>query len=107
MKTAYQYDIDMDTRWRVDKIPYLKFPTEWEVKIIPPFSGATVRFKVKYNDITCSIYLDCYDNLWCYWEPYRELYSHEDDIFRCGMNETDKLIEAIRETLKQTWSVSE
>lgn len=32
------------------EIPALHFKNEWNVKIIPPFAGAIVRFIIEYNN---------------------------------------------------------
>lgn len=86
-------------KWCVE-IPYINFPSEWDVKIIPNFSGSVIRFLVKKNnDIKISVYLDCYDNLGCYGKPYWEIYPHKEDVFRCDMNDTKTLIKAINEEL--------
>lgn len=86
-------------KWRKE-IPYINFPNDWNVKIIPNFAGSVIRFLVKKNDIEISVYLDCYDNIGCYGEPYWEIYPHEDDVFRCDMKDTNTLIKAINEALK-------
>jgi len=79
------------SKWR-GQIPYISFPSNWEVKIIPPNGGAIVRFLVNPN---VSVYLDCYDLLACYGEPYWEIYNG-DDIYRCDINDTETLIAAIQ-----------
>ena len=35
-------------RWHKE-LPALHFEKEWDVKIIPPFSGAVIRFAIEYN----------------------------------------------------------
>ena len=59
-------------------IPALHFKPEWEVKIIPPFMGAMVRFYINYNNKHVSVYLDCYGRLGCVDIPYYEMYDGED-----------------------------
>jgi len=83
-------------KW-TEKIPSISFPSDWKIKIIPPFSGAIVRFQVTKSDSNknLSIYLDCYEILAFFGEPYWELYPYEGDTFRCKMADTDKLLEAI------------
>jgi hypothetical protein len=93
-----EYDLAFDALEWVKKIPHIKFPAEWEVQIIPPFNGALARFRVN-NKV--SIYLDGYDTLGYFGEPYWEVYPHEDCVFRCAMNDTNALISAINESLKQ------
>ena len=97
-KAAAEFDRAFETRKWIKKIPYIKFPADWEVQIIPPFSGAIARFRVN-NKV--SIYLDVYDLLGCYGEPYWEVYPHKDDVYRCKMAETDILIRAISESIEQ------
>ena len=84
-------------RW-CEEIPELQFPSSWKVKIIPPFGGAIVRFRI--ND-KISVYLDCYDALGFMGEPYWEIYPYCDDIWRCPMNNTDDLIAHIDEALEE------
>ena len=102
MKTA-EYDKLMETREWVNKIPFINFPSDWQIQIIPPFSGATSRFRIKKidNEKTVSVYLDCYDHLGCFGEPYWEIYPYQDDTFRCAMNDTDALINDIEESLNE------
>lgn len=88
-KRAFEYD-----KW-MDEIPYMKFKPEWEVKAVPPFGGAVIRYFIKYNDERISVYLDCYNQLGYMDNPYWEAYPINGDTFRCYMNETDKLIKAI------------
>jgi hypothetical protein len=89
------------TEW-IDKIPFITFPSEWKVQIIPPYAGAMVRFKVKKgsNDFI-SIYLDCYENLGYFGAPYWEVYPYDGDTYRIEMANTKKLIRIISEALKQ------
>lgn len=94
-------------KWRKE-IPYINFPENFLVQIVPPSTGAMVRFIIKDKeypeDTWISIYLDCYDNLGCYGSPYWELYpcKYEDyeDTYRCGMNEVDLLISKLSQQLK-------
>ena len=98
--TSSKYSQVMEhTKW-LKEIPYLKFPSEWEVQISPPFTGAVVRFRVKYNDREVSVYLDCYGSLGAIDQPYWEIYPHQEDTYRCYMNETEELMNAIKESLE-------
>ena len=83
------------------KIPFIKFKAHWNVQIIPPFNGAVVRFRIESKGVNLSIYLDCYDRLGYFGEPYWELYPHNEDIFRCAMNDTESLLKAISESLNE------
>lgn len=93
----------MDWRKRAIDIPYIQFPAERKIKVIPPFSGAVARFITKRTDgKSFSVYLDCYQQLWFYdEEPYREVYALEQDSdeysnpSRFAMSDTDWLIQFI------------
>lgn len=88
-------------KWRKE-IPFIKWPNDWEIKIIPPFGAAIVRFLVNTPKAKgLSVYLDCYNYLGYYdlkQTPYWELYPASDgDVFRCEMKDTESLIKAISE----------
>ena len=95
----HEYSEFMEHRKWAQEIPYLSFPSDWKVKIVPPFSGAMVRFYVKKEEAFVSVYLDCYDLLGFYQEPYWEIYPYEDDVFRCEMNKTEELLKAISHSI--------
>ncbi len=101
----YQNEFE-HTKW-IEKIPYISFPSEWQVQVIPPFGGAIVRFRIKHpNENYVSVYLDGYDLLGIYYteengfEPYWEICPYEDDVYRCKMNDTNELLEAIKYSLE-------
>jgi hypothetical protein len=102
-ETKCIYDVEKAFEWRkwVKEIPYIKFDAKWEVKVIPPFGGAVVRFHVKRGNESVSVYLDCYSQLGWWDSPYWEVYPHDHDVFRCDMDEVGKLLVAIRESFAQ------
>ena len=102
MANIERYKIEDAEGWREwgDKIPALQFDPEWMVKIIPPFTGAMVRFMVRSGDKTASVYLDCHDSLGCMGEPYWEVYPIDGDTGRCLMAETDELMALIRQSIE-------
>lgn len=89
--------------WRkwINEIPYLKFPESWEVKAVPPFSGAIIRYHIRRGDAFVSVYLDCYDRLGHMGEPYWEIHPYYDDCMRYLMAETDQLLDGIETALQQ------
>jgi len=109
-KVMDRYAMEKELDWRkwTKKIPFLKFPG-WEVKPIPPFACALVRFIVQKGDKDVSVYLDV-DNSLGIWiddegnpEPYWEINPAADgDTYRCAMDETFALQHAIAESLKST-----
>lgn len=92
------------TKW-MEEIPYISFPSHWEVKVLPHFGAAIARFwvreKGKEKDATVSVYLDCYDILGHFGEPYWEVYPHNDDVARCPMKDVSALLGLIEQGLKQ------
>jgi len=103
MVITYEYDKSMKTRERIKEMPFISFPINWLVRIIPPFGGACIRFHVREKDANkddvVSIYLDMDDNLGSCGEPYWEVYPYNGDTFRCGKDEIDELLKAIQQSL--------
>lgn len=60
-----------------------------------------VRYNIQKGKAFVSVYLDCFDNLGVYGEPYWEVYPYDDDIYRCDMKDTKKLLRAINHSIKQ------
>lgn len=86
------------------EIPSFPFKEHWRVKVIPPHTGAVVRFLVYAKADTdekhpISVYLDCYDVLGLYGKPYWEVYPVEGDIQRVSMNSIEELIQVIDNAL--------
>ena len=96
-----RYLIEDKQGWRkeISSIPFIQFPSNWKIQIIPPFGDAVVRFRVKLpSGKEKSIYLDSRESLGVYGdplEPYWEVYPHHGDVVRCGINEVEKLLEYI------------
>ena len=93
-------DCERAFEWRswIDRIPDIEFPAGWKIRVIPPFGGAIVRFRVITEWSNISVYLDAYDMLgYMANQPYWELYPNEDgDVTRVMMNETKELIAALK-----------
>lgn len=90
--------IEKQDKWHesIDTIPFIKFPTDWQVQVIPPFGGAMARFRVKLpSGVEKSVYLDFYDRLGYMRQPYWEVYPAKGDCGRALLNETDLLLELI------------
>ena len=86
------------SEWRkwMEEIP--SFPTKegWSIKPLPPFAGAVVRVGVTLaNGTYKSIYLDCYDRLGIYGEPYWEVHPVDGDCGRCAMSDVEELVRLI------------
>jgi hypothetical protein len=89
-------------KWCLE-IPFIDFPEEYSIQAIPPFGGAVARFVVKHKELnrTISVYLDCYDQLGIFGEPYWEMYPYEDDIYRTEMANIDDLLLHIKEEFER------
>jgi hypothetical protein len=94
-------EVDQQAREWVEKIPDISFPEGWLVRPMPNWAGSMVRFLVTKEGLKdrVSVYLDCYERIGCYGEPYWEAYPVGDDVARCAMNDVDGLIEMIGEGL--------
>lgn len=101
MDNLKRYEVESDEEWMawMEKIPFIRFPVGWEIRMVPPFAGAMVRFHVKTALIQpsdrISVYLDVYDRLGYCEGPYWEAYPIDDTTFRCGMDDVVGLITAI------------
>ena len=90
-----------------DTAPWLSFDPEWEVQVIPPTTFAMMRFRVRHGSASVSVYMDGHNALGCFTyddgqpAPYWEVYPHDDDVWRCGLDEGAALVEAIRESIAQ------
>jgi len=104
--TSRRYDVEQAQRWQdeVARLPWIQFPADWKVKVIPPFGDAVVRFLVTlpdgkeksvYHDSRASLgeYFDDMDELIPYWK----VYPVNGDIGRCGTDEVELLLEMIAE----------
>jgi len=85
------------------EIPFISFPADFKVRILPPFGGAVARFgvMVEGNDRYISVYLDWYSRLGCVDQPYYEIYPNKDEVIsRFYLSETEEMLAEIAESLK-------
>lgn len=89
-------------KWTADEMPAMKFPSDWLVRIIAPFGGATARFHVSLEgkDGGISVYFDTTNALGYYDGPYWEAYPINGDTERFGLGEETKMLEAINNELR-------
>ena len=79
-----------------DKIPHVPFNKEWDVRAVPAFGGAIVRYRIQHQGAEVSVYLDAYDRLGCVGEPYWEIYPNpHGECDRFLMNEVGDLVAGI------------
>lgn len=99
---AIEYDKQMETRKWLQNMPNFKLGPDWEISILPPFMGATIRFGLR-NLLTgkkVSVYLDCYGHLAPIEEPYWEIYPSSDgDAARFMFGETEAMMAEIKKVL--------
>lgn len=98
--------IEHHYQWRenIAVIPFIKFPSDWAIQMIGPFSGAQARFRVRLpNGEEKSVYLDMDGSLGYFCDddgepaPYWEVYPVDGDTGRADLNDTDELIRLIGE----------
>lgn len=90
-----------------EKLPWIKWPSEYYVKSIPNCGGSFVRYLVSLNPFdekprVVSIYLDCIGALgfmpWPYWEVF-----DGEETYRCKWDNIEGkngLLELVKEALK-------
>ena len=106
--------VENNEKWRkwCKQAPWLQFPPELEVKIIPPFGGAMARFMVRFangtdEDRHISVYWDTLDRLGAmdkpYWECYPVKYKGEegdyDDTARFAAGQEPQMMVTIIKSL--------
>lgn len=80
-------------------VPWLRFPTDWEVQIIFPDTGAVIRFLVRQGNRRVSVYGDYFDCLGAFGAPYWEVYPYKQDVGRCPISDSRELLRMIRDSL--------
>jgi hypothetical protein len=101
-----RYEVEREQKWReeISTLPFIQFPSDWSIQVIPPFGDAVVRFRVRLpSGKEKSIYLDKRNSLGYWDEPdqaYWEVYPYQGDVGRCGINEIDVLLEMIGDETK-------
>lgn len=93
-----RYKIEQADRWSeiIKEIPFIQFPADWKIRVIPPFGGLQARFQVQLpNGNEKSVYLDYYDRAGCMGSPYWEVYPVRGDCGRCFRDNVEELLELI------------
>jgi hypothetical protein len=94
------YEMSKRQREWMNRMPPMPFQADWDVRAIPPFGGAMVRYKIAKGKATVSVYMDAYDELGSMGEPYWEIYPSKDgETDRFLLAETEELIAAIGASL--------
>jgi hypothetical protein len=102
-----RYRLEQMQKWReeIETMPFITFPADWKVQIIPPFGDAVVRFKVELpTGEPRSVYLDSRSSLGYLTDdvgkpiPYWEVYPYRGDVGRCGKGNVEELLRMIGDT---------
>ena len=98
-----RYLIENKQKWReeIATMPWIQFPADWKIQIIPPFGDAVVRFRVTLpSGAVRSVYLDARCSLGAVLDEngpitYWEVYPHQGDVGRCLKAEVEELLRMI------------
>lgn len=99
----YHVEAEQDWKGEIARIPWLHFRGDWQVRIIPPFGDAVIRFQVILpSGALKSIYMDSRHSLGMWGdlstcEPYWEVYPYQGDVGRCALDDTIMLMEMIQD----------
>jgi hypothetical protein len=110
MRDINKYVNDEFYRKCSEAIPIIHFPSDWGVKIIPPFGGAVARFLISKDGATVSVYADFDSSLGYYVDrdgadmPYWEIYPYDEDVYRCDIDNVDDLMLRIGQSIRQQGS---
>ena len=92
----FRIEQDQDWRGEVKRLPFIQFPADWAIQVIPPFSDAVVRFRVRLpSGLEKSVYMDSRDSIGYMGYPYWEVYPYKNDVGRCALNAIDTLLALI------------
>jgi len=102
-----RYHVEQEQDWKgeIVRIPWLHFRSNWQVRIIPPFADAVIRFQVILpSGMLKSVFMDSRNSLGVWWgadqntpEPYWEVYPYKNDVGRCDLADTIMLMEMIQD----------
>jgi hypothetical protein len=100
-----RYHVEQEQDWKgeINRIPWLHFRGDWQVRIIPPFGDAVIRFQVILpSGVLKSVYMDSRHSLGIWGnldtcEPYWEVYPYQGDVGRCALDDTIMLMEMIQD----------
>lgn len=107
---SFLYDEVFESmRWR-QELPYLQFPADCQIKIIPAFLSAIIRFIVRKKTTPrgefVSVYFDGYSNLGHFSfpepTPHWEIFPDQDgDNARFALGDEESMLQAIEASLQK------
>jgi hypothetical protein len=96
---AKRLEVEIEQDWigEAETMPSIQFPPGWLVKVIPPFSDAVIRFRVKLpSGLEKSVFFDSRGSLDPHHEiPFWEVSPVAGKWGRCGKYDIDALLEMI------------
>ena len=101
-----RYRVEEEQKWKdeITNIPWLHFRGDWQVRVIPPFGDAVVRFQVMLpSGLMKSVYLDARNSLGIWGSVskeatrYWEVYPYRGDVGRCDADDVTMLMEMIQD----------
>lgn len=99
-RKCYEIDDEMEyDKWMVG-LPFIQWPANYLIKVIPPFGAKVIRFWLKTADTQheLSIYLDGYNYSGCMPWPHYEVYGGEvGDVSRCKWDDIEGLKRIVHE----------
>jgi hypothetical protein len=103
MMISAKHEVAFEGRRWVGDLPFLAFPADWEVQVIPPFCGAIVRFRARLRggEKIVSVYFDGYNLLGIYDGPYWEAYPIDVDTARFVLGEEAEMMKCIDAELRR------
>ena len=94
--------ISDDQRSWYAKMPHVPFDPSWDVRAVPAFGGAMVRYRVQSGKADISVYMDAHDRLGSVGQPYWEIYpAANGDTDRFLLAETSELVAAIAASIEK------
>jgi len=99
-----RFAVENNQKWRdeIKTMPWITFPENWKVQIIPPFGDAVIRFRVELpSGEHRSIYLDARNSIGIRMDddgnliPYWEVYPYRGDVGRCDKEDIVELLRMI------------
>jgi hypothetical protein len=96
-------NMERDRKWRerAGQVPFLRLDPDWEIAVVPPFTGADARMFIRKGEARVSVYLDFDGRLGAMDEPYWEVYPVDGDTSRHLLNDADGLVAAIRQSFAE------
>lgn len=108
LKHAKRLEIERLCEWEklATEIPYISFPADWEIRIVPPLRGVVVRFQVRqkskpYSPVSVVLHEAVSFGGMTekpYWEVYPLTSNTDEEAFeRIALNDVQDLLSAIQE----------